>query len=140
MKTKFSSLVKIKHSKMQESELELQKATKRVQNAKDELSKSITELQTLQSPQSGNMQDFLAQRTLVDAQLRLIEKNRAWVAYEETQLKAFQEQYKKDMIEYEKFKYLESLEIEKIQKELAKKEAKRLDEVAIMRYKQKEAV
>jgi flagellar biosynthesis chaperone FliJ len=125
---------------MQESELELQKALKKLQNAKNELEKSIKDLEKLKSPKNGNMQEFLAQRTLLDAQLRLIEKNRDWVAYEETQLKAIQEQYKKDMIEYEKFKYLQAQEVEKIKKKLALQESKRLDEVAIMRYKNEEAI
>ena len=140
MKTRFSPIVKLKHSKMQKSEMLVQETLARVQKAKEELQKSLEGLNELQEPTSGSMHDFLVARTLVDAQMRLIEKNRKWIAYEEAQLKALQEQLKADMIEYEKFKYLETQEIEKFKKQQQVLETKRLDEVAIMRYKQKEVI
>jgi len=140
MKTRFSPIVKLKHSKMQKSEMQVQEALLRLQKAKEELQRSLEDLNELQEPTSGSMHDFLVVRTLVDAQMRLIEKNRKWVAYEEGQLKALQEQLKADMIEYEKFKYLEAQEIQKIKKEQLVREMKQLDEVAIMRYKQKEVI
>jgi flagellar biosynthesis chaperone FliJ len=140
MKTKFSSLVKIKHSKMQESELELQKANARLKKAKKELQKSTSDLNQLQTPTNGNMQEFLAQRTLQEAQQRLIQKNEQWVEFETKEVEYARQQFQKDMIEYEKFKYLEDEEIKKILKKLAIEESKQLDEVAIMTYKQKEAI
>ena len=140
MKTRFSPIVKLKHSKMQKSEMLVQETLTRVQKAKEELERSLAGLDELQEPTSGSMQDFLVARTLVDAQMRLIEKNRQWVSYEELQLKASQEQLKADMIEYEKFKYLEAQEIQKLKKQQQIAEMKQLDEVAIMRYKQKEAI
>ena len=140
MKTRFSSIVKYKHSKMKEDEANLQKALARLQNAKAELARSIDDLQKLDAPNKGNMQNFLASRTLRDAQFRLIQKNEEWVAFEEAQVEAAREELKKSMIEYEKFKYLEAEEIKKMQKELALKESKRLDELAMISYNQKEAV
>ena len=140
MKTRFSSIVKYKHSKMKEDEATLQKALARVQNAKEELARSIAGLEELQTPQEGNMQNFLASRSLLDAQFRLIEKNKEWVAFEEAQVEAAREELKKSMIEYEKFKYLEAEEIKKMQKALALKESKRLDELAMISYNQKEAI
>jgi len=125
---------------MQEDEAALQKALTRLQNAKRELERSIKELKTLNAPQNGNMQSFLASRTLRDAQFRLIEKNREWVAFEQKQVEAMQMQLKESMIEYEKFKYLEAKEIEKMQKALALAESKRLDELAMISYNQKEAI
>ncbi len=140
MKTRFSAIVKYKHSKMQESEAELQKALKRLQDAKDALEKSLRELESFKEPQNGNMQDFLASRTLLDAQMRLIEKNRAWVAFEKQQSEAIREKFKQDMIEYEKFKYLEAKEIESIKQKLKRQESKLLDEVAQMTYRPREAI
>ena len=140
MKTRFSSIVKYKHSKVKEDEVALQKQRKRLEDAKEALRKSIAELENLQAPKDGNMQQFLASRSLLDAQFRLIEKNKEWVAYETKQLQASQEQLKQSTIEYEKFKYLETEEIKKLKKELTLKESKRLDEVAIMTYGKRERV
>ncbi len=137
MKTRFSPIVKLKHSKVQEEEATLQQALSRLQNAKEALAQSIEELESLKEPTTGDMQSFLAARTLLDAQFRLIEKNENWVAFEEAQVEACQEALKNATIEYEKFKYLESEEIKKIKKALSLKEAKRLDELAMIGFNQK---
>lgn len=140
MKTRFSPIVKLKHSKMQEEEARLKKALARLQTAKDALQSSYEELSSLEEPHEGDMQSFLAARALLDAQFRLIEKNKQWVAFEEAQVKACQEELQRAMMELEKFTYLQSEEIKKIQKALALKEAKRLDELAVMGFNQKEVV
>jgi flagellar biosynthesis chaperone FliJ len=140
MKTRFAALVKYKRSIVQTSEAELQKANVRLYKAKLELENSLKDLEKLSQPSSGNMQEFLASRSIRDAQMRLIEKNRSWVAFEEQQVKAAQEKLKSDTIEYEKYKYLEAQEIKKLQKQQAILEAKQLDEVALMTFNQKEAV
>ena len=138
MKSKFAPLVKLKHSKMQEIERELFVANQRLQKAKEEYNRSKEELNRLHNPTSGNMKEFLATRSLIDSQLKLIEKNKNWIQYEEKQINAIKETLKTAMIEYEKFKYLQAKEIEKIKKAKKIAEAKRLDEVAIMTFKQKE--
>ncbi len=123
---------------MQEAEAALQQALARVQKAKKELEEAKAGLADVKAPKTGAMQNFLASRTLLDAQLRLIEKNEEWVAYEESQVNAAREQLQKSMQEYEKFKYLETEEIKKIQKTLQKKENKLLDELAMIGFNQKE--
>jgi flagellar biosynthesis chaperone FliJ len=140
MKNRFAALVKYKHSIVQTSEAELQKANVRLYKAKLELQKSLEDLEKLPNPTKGNMQEFLASRSIADAQMRLIEKNRDWVAFEEKQVEAAKEQLKADTIEYEKYKYLQSQEIQKLKKQQAIAEAKQLDEVALMTFNQKEAV
>ncbi len=116
----------------------MQQALARVQKAKKELEEAKAGLADVKAPKTGAMQNFLASRTLLDAQLRLIEKNEEWVAYEESQVNAAREQLQKSMQEYEKFKYLETEEIKKIQKTLQKKENKLLDELAMIGFNQKE--
>ena len=125
---------------MQESEAALQKALARLQSAKEALQNSIKDLQQLEAPHDGSMQNFLASRSLLDAQFRLIEKNKEWVAFEESQVEAAREELKKSMIEYEKFKYLEAEELKKMQKALEREESKRLDELAMIGFNQKEAI
>ena len=63
----------------------------------------------------------------------LIEKNKKWVDFAYSQLVQAKEQLKKDMIEYEKFNYLEVQEMKHIIKKQKEKESKDLDEV-IIRY------
>jgi len=137
MKTRFSSLVTVKKNTMQKSERVLQKANQNLQNAKTALQISLLELQKIETPHEGNMAEFLANRSLLDAQRALIAHNEAWVEYAQKEVLEAKEQLKHDMIEYEKFKYLELQEIEKILKAQKVQEAKDLDEVALMTHTKK---
>ncbi len=140
MKTRFSSLVTIKKDAMQKSERILQKANLNLHNAEKALRLSFEQLQDIPAPQSGQITDFLANRTLLDAQRRLISHNEEWIAYATKEVDEAKEQLKYMMIEYEKFKYLEHQEIEKLLKEQKVQEAKDLDEVALMTFTQKAAI
>ncbi|HFB53836.1 MAG TPA: hypothetical protein ENJ67_03810 [Sulfurimonas autotrophica] len=137
MKTRFSSLVTVKKNSMQKSERVVQTANKNLQNAKEALQTSLLELQKIETPHEGNMAEFLANRSLLDAQRALIAHNEGWVTYAQKELLEAQEQLKRDMIEYEKFKYLELQEIEKVLKAQKVQEAKDLDEVALMTHTKK---
>ena len=137
MKTRFSSLVTVKKNSMQKSERVLQNANKNLQNAELALRESFAELQNIPSPDHGVIADFLANRTLLDSQRAIISHNEAWRAYAQQEVLEAKEQLKYDMIEYEKFKYLELQEIEKILKARKIQEAKDLDEVALMTHAKK---
>ena len=65
-------------------------------------------------------------------------KNKEWINFANSQLLQAKKQLKKDMIEYEKFNYLEVQEIKKIIKKQKEQEAKDLDEVALMTYSKKD--
>jgi flagellar biosynthesis chaperone FliJ len=137
MKTRFSSLVAIKKNKMQKSERVLQQANSNLQNASNALGESLEALSEIHTPQEGSMAQFLANRSLLDSQRLLIEHNEAWVAYAQKEVNDAKEQLKRDMIEYEKFKYLELQEIEKVLKAQKIQEAKDLDEVALVTHGKK---
>ncbi len=134
MKTRFSSLVKLKKNTMDKSERVVQKANADLNSAAMALEISYKSLQEIRSPQSGNMSEFLASRTLLSSGRGLIEHNQNWVGFAKNQVEQAKEQLKLDMIEHEKFKYLEVQEIEKKIKEIKIKEMKDLDEVALMTY------
>ena len=134
MKTRYSSLVSVKKNAMQKSERVVQDANKKFRDAQEALQKSIEELQEITSPQHGFIAEFLANRTLLDSQRALIKHNEEWVHYANSQLQNAREALKYDMIEYEKFKYLELQEIEKFLKEKKIQEAKDLDEIALMTF------
>ncbi len=141
MKTRFSSLVHVKKNIMQKSERLLQKANANFHNAKKALTESLTFLQDIEPPTHGKIADFLANRALLDSQRVIINHNEEWLAYTKTEVAQAKEQLKCDMIEYEKYKYLEYEEIQKALKQIKVKEAKDLDEIALMTYtnKNKEA-
>jgi len=137
LNTKFTSLVKLKKSTMQKSEKVVQKANANLNSAATALKISYNSLKDVDAPASGTMGDFLASRTLLDSQRGLIKHNTEWVDFAKSQVQEAKEQFKKDMIEHEKFKYLELEEIKKEIKKIKAQEAKDLDEVALMTYSKK---
>ena len=137
MKTKFTSLVTVKKNSMQKSERIVQSANATLNSASVALEIAIKSLDNIDTPQSGSMTDFLASRSLLDTTRASIKHNQEWLEYATTQLKAAKEQLKFDMIEYEKFKYLDLQEIKKKLKELKIQEAKELDEVALITHTRK---
>ena len=137
MKTRYSPLVKLKKSTMDKSESLVQKASADLNSASTALSISYSSLDDIQTPSKGSITDLLASRSLFASQRNLIDNNRKWVSFAEHQVNAAKEQLKIDMIEYEKFKYLEFEEIKKALKEKKMQEAKELDEIALMTYDKK---
>ena len=137
MKTRFSSLVNLKKNTMQKSEEVVQQANKDLSSASEALEKSYNILQEISSPQAGPAKELLASRTLISSARNIIKHNQEWMKFSQNQLHQAQEQLKLDMIEYEKFKYLEVDEIKKIIKQKKLQEAKDLDEVALMTYNTK---
>ena len=137
MKTRFSSLVTIKKSTMQKSERVLQAANADLNNASIALQISYDSLKDVEPPSQGTMSQMLASRTLLDSQRGLIAHNKEWVNFAKNQVSQAKEKLKLDMIEHEKFKYLELEEIKKVLKEKKIQEAKDLDEVALMTHSKK---
>jgi flagellar biosynthesis chaperone FliJ len=134
MKTRFSSLVTIKKSTMQKSERVVQSANADLNSALIALELSNNSLNSVETPKNGVMAGFLASRTLLDSGRNLIKHNREWVSYARGQVTIAKNQLKLDMVEYEKFNYLDLQEVKKIIKEREQKEAKELDEIALMTY------
>ena len=126
---------------MQKSERLLQEANANLNNAKKALQDSLIYLQEISLPLHGKITEFLANRALLDAQRAVIQHNEEWLQYTKNEVAQAKEQLKKDMIEYEKYKYLEYEEIQKALKEIKIQEAKDLDEIALMTFtnKNKEA-
>lgn len=137
MKTRYSSLVTIKKSSMQKSERVLQGANADLNSASMALQLSYDSLKDVEAPQVGTMSVMLASRTLLASQRSVIEHNKGWINFAKNQVSQAKEKLKSDMIEYEKFNYLELEEIKKILKEQKVQEAKDLDEVALMTYSKK---
>ncbi|MDQ7042071.1 MAG: flagellar export protein FliJ [Sulfurimonas sp.] len=135
MKTRYTSLVSVKKNIMQKSERVLQSANANLSSALMALELSFSELQNIPSPTSGQISEFLSARTLLDSQRAIIQHNQEWAEFARNEIKNAQEKLKLDMIEYEKFNYLELEEIKKILLKQKHEEAKELDEIALMTYK-----
>lgn len=120
---------------MQKSEQAMQQANTNLNSATSALKASYKSLDEIQTPQSGKIGDILASRVLFGSQRETILHNKNWLEFAKEQMYKAKERLKLDMIEYEKFNYLE---LEEIKKELTRRkiaEAKDLDEVALMTYK-----
>ncbi len=137
MKTRFSSLVTLKKSTMDKSERVVQKANADLYNASTALEISYKFLENIDLPKSGSMSQMIANRTLLHSQRDIIKHNQEWVEFSKNQVHLAKEQLKSDMIEHEKFKYLEHEEIKIILKKRKIEEAKILDEVALMTHARK---
>ena len=137
MKTRFSPLVKLKKTTMEKSERVVQKLNVDLNNASVALEVSYQSVKTIEPPNSGSIKDLLANRTLLSSGRNVINHNREWVEFVQDQINQAKEKLKLDTMEHEKFKYLELQEIQKELKKIKLKEAKDLDEVALMTYTKK---
>ena len=81
MKTRFSSLVTVKKDTMKKSERVVQSANADLNSAVMALQISKNSLNSIGTPESGFMSDFLASRTLLDSGRNLIKHNQEWVEY-----------------------------------------------------------
>mgnify|MGYP002713201220 CR=1 FL=1 len=134
MKTRFTSLVKLKKNTMQKSEQSLQEANINLNSAKSALNSSYDSLEKIEVPRSGNMAQMLASRAFFESQRDIINHNKKWVEFALNQVNKAKKQLKADMMEHEKFQYLELQEIKQEIKKKKLKEAKDLDEIALMTY------
>ncbi|WP_415249364.1 flagellar export protein FliJ [Sulfurimonas sp.] len=122
----------------------MQKSEKALQGANNDLNTATTELQlayelleTVKPPDAGTMAEMISARSLMASQRGVIKHNQEWIHFAREQVKLAKEKLKSDMIEYEKFNYLELEEIKKKLREIKKQEAKDLDEVALMTHAKK---
>lgn len=138
MNTRFSSLVKLKKSTMKKSEGVVQRANADLNSASVALELSYNSLEDVEPPKKGTMSDMLASRALLDSQREIIQNNKNWVSFAKNQVEQAKKQLKLDMIEHEKFLYLELQEIKKELKKKKVQEAKELDEVALMTFTRKD--
>ncbi|MEJ2414449.1 MAG: flagellar export protein FliJ, partial [Sulfurimonas sp.] len=123
---------------MQKSERLLQSKNFALNNARKALQDSFKSLDELQPPKNGIISDFLSNRALLDSQRSIIRHNEEWVTFATREVQEAQEQLKRDMIEYEKYQYLELQEIEAMKKAQKIKDAKELDEIALITHNIKE--
>jgi len=134
MKTRFTPLVKIKKNSRDKCEQDLSRALQNRQNAEAALEAAYLQLQQTSSLTEGSMQQLLQERTIIDIQRKVIEEKRSWFHAASEQVVQFQKSLRQSIIQYEKFKYLETKEVEVVIKQREKAEMKSLDESALLSY------
>ena len=140
MKTRYTSLVSVKKNIMQKSERALQHANANLNSATIAHELSIKSLNDIPSPTKGQISDFLSSRMLLDSQRDIIRHNEEWIDFCHHEIREAKAQLKIDMIEFEKFNYLELQEIKEILYKRKLAEAKELDEIALMTYDKKRPI
>jgi len=105
---------------------------------KEKIEASYHELRTMEMPTGGDFSLFRQMQLLKHRVQDEIGFNKHNLLMAENALMKAMQQLKTANIEHEKFKYLETNEIEKVLKAQKLKEAKDLDEVALMAFNRKD--
>jgi len=118
-------------------ELSVASCHKTIAQIKEKIEFSYQELRSLEMPQGGDFSLFRQMQLLKHRIQDEIGFNKHNLQMAENALMKAMQQLKTANIEHEKFKYLETNEIEKVLKAQKLKEAKALDEVALMMFNRK---
>ena len=134
MKTEYTSLVKIKKQYLDKMEQSVASCHETIAIIKEKIQSSYEELRALEIPQGGDFSLYRQMQLLKHQISDEISFNKYNLQMADNALIKAMQQLKIANIEHEKFKYLETTEIEKILKAQKVKEAKDLDEVALMMF------
>ena len=135
IKTKFDSLVKLKKLKVEEKERELTKLNNQISIAYEELQNIKKEIENFEYPKEGNFALITQFKMIQNAFFNQLKEKEEFINSLKIEKENLQLQLKELNLEYEKMKYLQGEEIKKYIKKLKEKEAKDMDEIALMLYK-----
>lgn len=131
---KFSSIVKLRKKDMQNCERKIMQNENKIASKKTQINELQEEFANLTMPQSGS---FDLYRVFEEAKRMLLV--RLDILKEELEALeiikiTLQEQYKQCHIEYEKVRFLEKKAQDELIKKLKNREAKEIDEIALMLF------
>ena len=135
IKTKFDSLVKLKKLKVDEKERELIKLNNQISQAYEEMFKIQNEIDSFEYPKEGNFSLITQFKIMQNALFNQLKEKQEYIIFLENQKEILSNQLKELSLEYEKMKYLQGQEIKKYLEKLKHKEAKEMDDIALMLYK-----
>jgi len=115
-------------------EKSVQSCHQTIKTIKEKIEASYNELRSMQIPKDGDFSLFRQVQLLKQRVQDEIGFNKHNLAMAENALLKAMQQLKTANIEHEKFKYLETNEIEKVLKAQKLKEAKDLDEIALIAF------
>lgn len=135
MKSKFSSILKVKKQILDKIEAKLLETRYKINLTAIKIEQIKQEILSTKLPEKG---DFAMMKRTFHIQ-ELLASNKKFIEQElnilKQELTKEQEEYKKAKIDYEKIKYLKDQELAEFIKQQKKLEQKNLDEIATMRYK-----
>lgn len=134
MKTKFTDIVKIRKRKVDELQDYLARIEFNIQVATREIDRLVTKLYAEKIPLEGSINELLQLQEIKRAYKVEIENKKANLSNLLQTKQTAIEMLKEANIEYEKMKHLHELELKKYADILKQKEAKNLDEIAVMLF------
>jgi len=132
MKTKFDSVVKLKKQTLDNIERNLQKINSSIQSLKNKIEELESSLLSFTFPKEGHFAELNQIKHQQNILRNEINNLKNQISILEGRKKELLEELKKANIEYEKMKYLQAEEIKKTLKEKKLKEARDMDEIAIL--------
>jgi len=134
-KSRYEPLVKLKKKSLDNAERALIAANNELSSASDKLSHAYESLSSMKLPLQGSVGELTQATAMIHAQHLSIERCQQSLQAAEQKQIAMRENYKKAMIDFEKFKYLEVQEMNAKIKVMKNQEDKMLDEIGTMTYK-----
>ncbi len=138
MKTKYSTVLKVKKQALNKAESNLNAARNRQAQNEEALKEANRVCESLNLPQKGGVDELRQSMKMRQIAREARERAAEKVLLSKKEVAHFEHLYKRANLDYEKIKYLESEELKKLKKELEKIEAKNLDEIAISRFFRRE--
>ncbi len=132
MKTKFDDLVKLRKNEIEKIERNIRKINSSIKMLKEKEASLKKELLSFSLPKSGTFSEINQLKQMQYLLQNEIENINSQIDVLNSRKKELLEELKKANIEYEKMKYLQNKEIKKKIRKLQLKEAREMDEIAIL--------
>ncbi|WP_457560634.1 flagellar export protein FliJ [Caminibacter sp.] len=132
MKTKFDSIVKIKKQQIEKIERDIQKINRAILDISKKIDSLRDSLLKFSLPKSGNFSKIIQAKEMQNIIKQEIKNYESQINMLQNRKKELLEELKKANLEYEKMKYLQGEEIKKEIKKMRLKEARDMDEIAIL--------
>ncbi len=134
MKSKYSSVLKIKKQDLDRAESNLSKARARLRENELEFELALRQYEELRLPNSGSASLLRQGLEIVSRARAFKEAKKEKLELSHKELAHYEMLYKKANLEYEKIRYLQNEELKKLTQMLKKEEERFMDEIAISRY------
>ncbi len=137
MKTKFDSIVKIKKNELKKTENDLIKVNSAIQLINEKINELQIKFNSFSLPDKGSFKEIYQIKSVQSALRGEIENYKNQLNMLNKRKELIFQKYKDANIEYEKMKYLQTMEIKKQIKKQKQKENIQMDEIAIMLNKKR---
>ena len=134
MKTKFSELLRVKKEALKEMERAILAISQHIERRELEIEAILREILEIKIPSLGTYAEFLRIQEIKKAHIEEIDRMRLEVAQLKAERTLMRERLKELNLDYEKAKYLESLEIQKVLARRKNQERAEMDEISLMLY------